>query len=125
MTDNVEKVDLTKLLVEAKRTFIKDIVAEANSSFVTIDFFKKDGTIRSMNIQHPSVQNHLVTEYKSESTKQAVETRKKNHPELMNTWDVQKHEIRSINLDTVFRVAAKGKVYEFEGVNPAAVAKSA
>ena len=49
----------------------------------------------------------------SESAKKAVQTRKANNPNLFAVYDVQKHEIRSINLDTVYKLISKGNVWEF------------
>lgn len=106
------------MTIAAKRKTLKRLLEEANSSFITFEFYKLDGSERSMNVQPAALQNHLVEEYKNASTKLAVETRKKNNPNLLNVWDVQKHEIRSINMDTVYRVTSFGTVYEFEAKRP-------
>lgn len=111
---NKPTISFKNLNATEKRAKIREIYDGANSGFITLDFFKKDGTIRSMNAQPAAIQNHLVEEYKNESTKQAVVTRRENNPNLLNVWDVQKSEIRSINLDTVFRVSSKGMIFEFE-----------
>jgi len=107
-------VNLSKYTTEDKRAFVKGLLESANANFITIEFTKKDGTNRSMNIQQAALQNHIKGDEASDSAKKAVETRKKNHPELLAVYDVQKHEIRSVNLDTVSIVRSQGKTYNFK-----------
>ena len=102
-----------ELNVEQKREFIKEKIQNSGNKFLSVEFVKKDGTKRNMNIQHGALFNNLVGDEASDSAKKAVETRKKNHPELLAVWDVQKSAIRSINLDTVYKMTVAGDVYEF------------
>lgn len=111
------QVETTKTLsnysTEERREFVNSLLKEANSSFITIEFTKKDGSNRVMNIQQAALANNVVGEAASESAKRAVETRKKNNPNLIAVYDVQKHDIRSVNADTVKRVTSKGVTYVF------------
>ena len=99
--------------VEKKREFIKNVINEANSHFCTVHFVKKNGEDRVMNIQYAAMKPRLKGDEASESAKKAVQTRKANNPNLFAVYDVQKHEIRSINLDTVYKLISKGNVWEF------------
>ena len=114
MNSKEETISYRNTPIEKKRMIIKGMIEEANSQFITVDFIKLDGSERSMNIQNAALKNHLVEEYKSESTRQAVETRKANNPHLMSVYDVQKHAIRSINLDTVYKITANKVTITFD-----------
>lgn len=101
---------------------ITDIVERAGGKFISIEFIKKDGTYRKMNIQPAAGKFHVKGETASEQAQRAAQTRKENNPNLLNVWDVQKHAFRSVNMDTVRAVTADGKRYivdEF-GVTPSA-----
>ncbi len=92
-----------------KHTQIKGFIAESGSKFMTIEFIKKDGSLRKMNFNPQSAKNHVVGDAASDSAKQAVETRKRNNPHLLNIWEMNNQDettkFRSINMDTVTRVA--------------------
>lgn len=107
-------VNLSAYTTEEKREFVKQLLETANSNFITIEFIKKDKTNRVMNIQQAAMQYHVKGDEASESAKRAVETRKANHPELIPVYDVQKGEIRSVNLDSVHTVRSGGKTYNFK-----------
>lgn len=96
-----------------KREMIRNIIESANTQFVSVSFIKKDGSERQMNIHPTAIRGHIVGEAASESAQKAVATRKANHPELYNCWDVHANSARSINLDTTFQIKSKGIVYEF------------
>lgn len=96
-----------------KRMLVRGIIDAANSQFVSVSFIKKDGSTRVMNVQPFAIRSHIVGEAASESMQRAVATRKENHPNLYNCWDVQANSARSINLDTVFLIKAQGKVHNF------------
>ena len=100
---------------------IKDLISKNGSRIMRVTFIKKDGSERVMSF-NPKFVKGLVESYKSESTKQAVETRKKNNPNLINIMDIalkRKGEPdykcwRSINLETVKSVKAGGELYQVE-----------
>ncbi len=101
------------MLKSEKRMMIRSIIESANTQFVSVSFVKKDGSHRVMNVHPTAIRSHIVGEAASESAQRAVATRKENHPELYNCWDVQANSARSINLDTTYLVKSKGVVYEF------------
>ena len=96
-----------------KRKKIREIIEAANTQFVSVSFIKKDGTERTMNVHPTAIRPHILGEAASESAQKAVATRKANHPELYNCWDIQANSARSINLDTTYLVKSKGVNYEF------------
>lgn len=108
------KIKISENTVEQKRTFIQNLLEEANSKFITVEFTKVDGSNRVMNIQQAALKFHLKGDEASDSAKKAVETRKKNNPNLMAVWDNQKQEVRSINLDKTHTVRFNGIEYNFE-----------
>ena len=91
-----------------KHSQIKGFIADSGSRFMSIDFIKKNGDLRTMNFNPQSAKKHLV-ESPSESAIQATETRKRNNPNLVNIWEMNNQDettkFRSVNLDTVTRVA--------------------
>lgn len=99
---------------------VKQILEQNGSKLASVTFIKKDGSERTMQINlvsHQGVKGDLACE----SAKKGVETRKKNHPELINVLDMQLRQKgldefkcrRSINAETVTRIACGGEVYEF------------
>lgn len=105
-------VNMKHLKKDEKYEFIKKKLEEAGSKFITISFVKKDGSDRQMNIQYKAMMSRLKGDEASDSAKQAVKTRKENNPNLVAVYDVQKHAIRQINMDTVYKLTFAGEVYE-------------
>jgi hypothetical protein len=100
--------------IEEKRQKIRSLIHKANNRFCTVHFIKKNGENRVMNVQFAATKNHVLGEAASEAAQKAVATRKENHPNLMNVYCVDTHAIRSINLDTVFKVTLFGETHIFE-----------
>ena len=92
---------------------IRYFIAGNGSKFMTIDFVKKDGTLRKMNFNPHAAKNHTKGEQASESAQQAVATRKAQNPNLLNVWEQNNPDdetkFRSINMDTVTRIACGRK----------------
>lgn len=102
---------MTNLSIESRRENIRRLIEGAGGRFASVKFVKKDGEVRVMQVQPAAGKFHVVGDAASESAKQAVETRKQNHPNLMAIWDVAKQAFRSINLDTVQEVRVDGTTY--------------
>lgn len=98
--------------IDRRRALITQIIASAGGQFASVTFVKKDGTVRTMNVQPAAGKSRVVGDAASDSAKQAVATRKENHPNLLAIWDTANSAFRSINLDTVTRVAVHGAVFE-------------
>jgi hypothetical protein len=103
---------MTAVQIEARRENINRLIESAGSTFLTVTFVKKDQTVRDMNVQLFAGRDELAGDAASDSAKQAVETRKANHPNLRAVYDIAKSAWRSINLDTVLRIKVRGTVYD-------------
>lgn len=98
--------------LDARREKIKALINQAGGRFAAVDFVKKDGTLRTMQVQPAAGKYHVVGDAASESAQRATETRKANNPHLFPIWDVSKQAFRSINLDTVLGVTVNNVRYE-------------
>lgn len=97
--------------VEAKRRQLRALLETAGSRYISVNFIKANGDDRQITINVKAAASH-VQGAKTASTKQAVETRKINNPNLYNVWDNTKQEFRAINLDTVHRIVIDGILYK-------------
>lgn len=105
----------------AKTEQIKNLIREARSSIVSVRFLKKDGTPRTMtfNARHREGIKGLEA---SESAQQAVATRAKNNPSLVNVIDLavkrktRKAEAswRSFDCERVVSVKSGGSEVTFD-----------
>lgn len=93
---------------------MKALIASAGGQFAGVVFTKKDGTLRTMNVQPAKLKFEVKGDAASDSAKQAVATRAARHPNLYNVWDVSKKAPRSINLDTVERITVRGETYLYD-----------
>lgn len=80
---------------------------------MVVNFTKKDGTERTMKVQPAALKFRVKGQAASEAAQKAVVSRAANDPNLLNVWDVERAGPRSINLDTVSRIAAGGEVHFF------------
>ena len=92
---------------------MRALIDSAKGQYAGVVFTKKDGTLRTMNVQPAKLKFEIKGEDASESAKRAVATRAARHPNLYNAWDVQKKAPRSINLDTVERITVGGQTYDY------------
>lgn len=100
---------------------VKNLILDGSSKIKRVTFNKKDGSVRNMSVNTRFIKG-IVDKYKSERTKQSVETRKKNNPNLISVMDItlkRKGEPdykcwRSINLETVTQIKSGGKVLDVE-----------
>lgn len=98
-----------------KNTHYRTIAAmidAAGSQVISVTFRKKTGQMRTIPIQQAALATHVKGERGSERHVRAAKTRAENHPNLMPVFDMGKRAIRSINMDTVTRIATGGHVYE-------------
>jgi hypothetical protein len=98
--------------IQARRDRIKALINSAGGRFAAVDFVKKDGTLRTLQVQPAALKFHLVGDAASDAAKRATETRKANNPNLLPVWDVANQAVRSINLDTVLGVTVDNQRYE-------------
>lgn len=96
---------------------VKAIISTSGSKFMSVTFKKANGEIRTINF-NPRTAKGLKGDDASDSAKQAVATRKRNNPNLVNVCDQQllnKGEDpakcwRSINCDTVLELKTGNNV---------------
>lgn len=103
---------LTASQIQARRDAIRALIESAGHTFLGVEFIKKDGTERKMNVRLHAGTALLAGDAASDSAKQAVETRKNSNPNLVNVFDAAKKAWRSINLDTVFAVTVRSTRFD-------------
>jgi hypothetical protein len=92
---------------------MRALIESAKGRFMCVDFIKKDNTLRRMIIQPAALKMHIKGDAASEEAKRRNETWKRNNPNLLPVWDVEKESIRCINMDTVTRIAIDNKEYKY------------
>lgn len=99
---------------------VKAIIKGAKSTFMSVDFVKADKTVRTITF-NPKTAKGLVGDMASESSKQAVATRKANNPDLVNVCDNEilkkedaKKAWRSFNCNSVTAIRSGGKEHVFD-----------
>lgn len=92
----------------------KSIIKENVGKFIAVDFIKKDGSLRHMVCHKSKVLEASCTGGNPEATAKRkatlAATDKLCVEEMLSDKSFQ---FRTINLDTVKRIAAGGQVYEF------------
>jgi hypothetical protein len=94
--------------MEADRTIIREIIESQGSKIVSVEFLKKDGSYRKMLVQYAVGAQRVLGEHAEASHAIGAITRRMTSPHLMNVWDIQKDQFRSIDLDRVFNVTGSG-----------------
>jgi hypothetical protein len=89
---------------------ISQIITGQGSRFTTVEFIKKDGTVRTMRVQPAATKFRVKGEDAPEHKQRAAETRRINHPNLLNIYDVDRDAIRSIDMNTIMIVRGSGTV---------------
>lgn len=85
---------------------IKQLIADAGSTFVGVDFTKKDGTERHITF-NPRDFNEIVGTGKPSANPDIIRIREVNNKEEgKTTW-------RSFDVNRVFKVTVRGQVHQF------------
>ena len=114
--DVTEAIRLRSLAAEreeADRAGKRAILAAAGNRFVAVTFIKKDGTVRRMSVHPTAIRSRVKGVGASEVAQAATQRRAENNPHLLNVWDAKARAPRSVNLDTVLRIAADGREHLF------------
>ena len=85
----------------------------AGGRFCGVEFVKKDGTVRRMQVQPAKVSRDWDGQLPLDPRRQAALTRALRHPHLIPVWDVRRREPRTVNLATLRRLAVDGTVHRF------------
>lgn len=91
--------------METRQTLLK-LIENLNGQFFTVEFVKKDGTLRKMNCRTG------VKKYLSNNGKTIKITRPIDNG-ILRVFDVKKDAYRSINLDTVKKINLNKASYKF------------
>jgi hypothetical protein len=91
--------------LETRQTLLK-LIKFLNGQFFTVEFIKKDGTLRKMNCRTG------VKKYLSKNGKTIKITRPIDNG-ILRVYDIKKEAYRSINLDTVKKINFNKVSYKF------------
>ena len=88
---------------EVVREYLRNQIYSNKGRFITVDFFKKDGSLRKMNGRTGVKKNLRGGENLAVASG--------NYPNLITFYDVKVQDYRMINLDTVQEIRMmKGKI---------------
>lgn len=87
----------------------RKILDEAGSTFFSVDFIKKDGSVRHMNCKR------WIESAFSHGSANAKPSPFTNKPEYYLAVDMAKGEFRAVNLSTLKSCKVNGKSYNFDG----------
>ena len=96
-----------KNTIETKRIKILNIVKNLNGKFFTVEFIKKDNTLRKMN-SRTGVKKYLSPNGKKIKLTPPIENG------VLRVWDRGTQQYRSINIDTVKSIKYQGKEINFK-----------
>jgi len=99
---------------------VKELLALAGSTMISVTFTKKDGSERKISL-NPKTTKGVSGESASEAAKKAILTYNKNNPNMVRCYDAQLAASgvdpnkcwRSFNTENVLEIKAKGKTYKF------------
>jgi hypothetical protein len=91
--------------LETRQTLLK-LIEFLNGQFFTVEFIKKDGTLRKMNCR-TGVKKYLSNNGKSIKITRPIDNG------ILRVYDVKKEAYRSINLDTVKKINFNKVSYKF------------
>lgn len=83
--------------------FKQTVSRAVGARFFSVEFTKKDGSLRQMTVQLPAGKKF------GGKNSDAAAKRKLSHPNLWNVFDVRKQAMRTINIDTISRISLNGQ----------------
>ena len=105
------------MTTEEKVAIVKGLVNQHGNKFMTIDFIKKDGTLRHMMVNRSKVLESQVKGTNAEATIARKDTLKKRNmicvEELVKPGCAE-HQWRTINCETVKKIVANGEEHTFD-----------
>lgn len=104
------------MTIEEKVEIVKNLVRQHGNQFITVDFKKKDGTLRHMCVHRSKVLESQVKGTNPESVAARKDTLKKRNmicvEELVKPGTMG-HQWRTINCETVEKICCNGHEYVF------------
>jgi hypothetical protein len=80
---------------------IKQQITTSRSLFGSVEFIKKDGTIRRITFLQSAMRLRIRGTARGKAWSMTMDAR---HPNLMRVWSVKDRDFRTVNLDTVLNV---------------------
>lgn len=104
------------MTIEEKVAIVQDIIRKNGNRFITIDFVKKDGTLRHMMVNRSKVFESQVKGTNAEATAARKETLKKRNmicvEEIVKPGCAE-HQWRTINCETVKKISCGKELHVF------------
>ena len=101
------------LNANGRRELINSLIDSAGSTFLAVEFVKKNGERRLMNVCYTPVEERsMFVPANARAVSKDGIIQMHHHPELRTVWDVTNDGFRNINLDTVVAVTTRGVRYE-------------
>ena len=105
------------MTIEEKVAIVQDLVRKHGNQFITIDFVKKDGTLRHLMCHRSKVLESQVKGTFANVTAARNDTLKKRNmivvEELVKPGCAE-HQWRTVNCETVKKIVANGKEHIFD-----------
>ena len=105
------------MTLDEKVEIVKNLVRQHGNKFMTVDFIKKDGTLRHMMINRSKVLESQVKGTAVEATVARKSTLKKRNmicvEEIVKPGCAE-HQWRTINCETVKKIACNGEEHIFD-----------
>lgn len=104
-----------KNTIETKRIKILNIVKNLNGKFFTVEFIKKDNTLRKMNSRTgvKKYLSHKVNTDFNTSNGKKIKLTPPIENGILRVWDRGTQQYRSINIDTVQSIKFQGRQINF------------
>lgn len=104
------------MTTEEKVEIVKNLIRQNGNRFITIDFRKKDGTLRHMMVNRSKVLESQVKGTYANVTEARKETLKKRNmicvEELIKPGCAE-HQWRTVNCETVEKICCNGEEHVF------------
>ena len=104
------------MTIDEKVSIVKKLVRENGNKFITIDFVKKDGSLRHMQCHRSKVLEESVKGTQADVTEARRETLKKRNmicvEELVKPG-TSEYQWRTVNCETVKKIASGKQQYIF------------
>ena len=104
------------MTIEEKVEIVKQLIRENGNKFITVDFRKKDGSLRHMMVNRSKVLEASVKGTAAEATAARKDTLKKRNmicvEELVKPGCAE-HQWRTINCETVEKICCNGEEHVF------------
>lgn len=92
---------------------IKAQISNSNCHFGSVEFIKKDGTLRRLVFQQSAMPARIKGTQRGNRWSLTMAMR---HPNLMRVWSVHDRGFRTVNLDTVLNVTTRRQTVHYRRI---------